>query len=265
MAVVVQKYGGTSVGTVERLRAVARRIAGEVRAGNRVAVVVSARGDTTDELLALAGQLARDPDRRELDQLLATGEAQSMVLLALALGDLGVPARSLSGGQAGIRTVGRHGKARIGRIAPRRVTATLAAGTVAIVAGFQGVNGRRDVQTLGRGGSDTTAVALAAALGAARCDIFTDVDGVYTADPRLVPGRASSTGSPTARWRRWPGAGRGCCTRARSSWPPSTAWRSSCAPACTTAPARSSARRGPRTAGRRPPAWREERWSGSAR
>lgn len=187
MAIIVQKYGGTSVGTVERIEAVAERVAAEARGGNRVAVVVSARGDTTDELLALAERLSRRPDPRELDQLLATGEAQSMALLAIALGALGVAARSLSGGQAGIRTVGRHGKARIGRIAPRRIEATLARGAVAIVAGFQGVNGRYDVQTLGRGGADTTAVALAAALGAARCEIYTDVDGVYTADPRLVP------------------------------------------------------------------------------
>lgn len=187
MVVVVQKYGGTSLCTPERIKAVARRIAVERRVGHGVAVVVSARGDTTDELLALAAELSPRPDRRELDQLLATGEAQSMALLAIALGELGLPACSLSGAQAGIHTVGHHGKARIGRVTPRRVEAALAGGGVAIVAGFQGVNGRRDVQTLGRGGSDTTAVALAAALGAARCDIFTDVEGIYTADPRIVP------------------------------------------------------------------------------
>jgi aspartate kinase len=187
MAIVVQKYGGSSVATVERIRAVALRVAEAARAGDGVVVVVSARGKMTDELLGLAAQLTARPAGRELDQLLATGEAQSMALLALALDGLGVRARSLSGGQAGIRTAGRWGRARIARITPGRLRAVLAAGEVAIVAGFQGVNGRRDVQTLGRGGSDTTAVALAAALGAARCDIFTDVDGVYTADPRLVP------------------------------------------------------------------------------
>ena len=187
MGVVVQKYGGSSVATAERIRAVARRIAAAAAAGAGVVVVVSARGDTTDDLLALAAEVATEPHGRELDQLLATGEAQSMALLALALGDFGVRARSLSGGQAGIRTVGQWGRARIDRVASGRLRATLARGEVAIVAGFQGVNGRRDVQTLGRGGSDTTAVALAAALGATRCEIFTDVDGVYTADPRLVP------------------------------------------------------------------------------
>ena len=185
MGVVVQKYGGSSVATAERIRAVARRIA--AAAGDGMVVVVSARGDTTDDLLALAGEVATAPGGRELDQLLATGEAQSMALLALALCDLGVRARSLSGGQAGIRTVGQWGRARIDRVATGRLRATLARGEVAIVAGFQGTNGRRDVQTLGRGGSDTTAVALAAALGATRCEIFTDVDGIYTADPRLVP------------------------------------------------------------------------------
>ncbi len=187
MAIVVQKYGGSSVATVERIRAVALRVAEAARAGDGVVVVVSARGKTTDELLGLAAQLTARPAGRELDQLLATGEAQSMALLALALDGLGVRARSLSGGQAGIRTAGRWGRARIARITTGRLRAVLAAGEVAIVAGFQGVNGRREVQTLGRGGSDTTAVALAAALGARRCDIFTDVDGVYTADPRLVP------------------------------------------------------------------------------
>jgi aspartate kinase len=187
MAIVVQKYGGSSVATVERIRAVALRVAEAARAGDGVVVVVSARGKTTDELLGLAAQLTARPAGRELDQLLATGEAQSMALLALALDGLGIRARSLSGGQAGIRTAGRWGRARIARITTGRLRAVLAAGEVAIVAGFQGVNGRRDVQTLGRGGSDTTAVALAAALGAGRCDIFTDVDGVYTADPRLVP------------------------------------------------------------------------------
>lgn len=187
MAIVVQKYGGSSVATVERIRAVALRVAEAARAGDGVVVVVSARGKMTDELLGLAAQLTDRPAGRELDQLLATGEAQSMALLALALDGLGVRARSLSGGQAGIRTAGRWGRARIARITTGRLRAVLAAGEVAIVAGFQGINGRREVQTLGRGGSDTTAVALAAALGATRCDIFTDVDGVYTADPRLVP------------------------------------------------------------------------------
>lgn len=187
MALIVQKYGGTSVGSVERIKAVAERIRRVGSDGNRVVVVVSAMADTTDDLLALAGQISRKPPLRELDQLLATGEEQSMALVALALHELGVPAVSLSGPQAGIRTTGPYGKSRISAIRTARLQQLLGEGKAIIVAGFQGLNQADDVTTLGRGGSDTTAVALAAALKADRCEIFTDVEGVYTADPRIVP------------------------------------------------------------------------------
>ena len=187
MALVVQKYGGTSVGTVERIKAVAQRIARVHAAGDRVVAVVSAMGHTTDELLKLASAVSGRPSLREIDQLLATGEEQSMALVAMALHDLDVPAISLSGPQAGIRTTGPYGKSRISGIHPSRALRALEDGKVVIVAGFQGLNRLDDVTTLGRGGSDTTAVALAAALKADRCEIYTDVDGVYTADPRLVP------------------------------------------------------------------------------
>ena len=182
----VLKFGGTSVGTTgERLRAVAARVAA-IRAGHPVVVVVSARGATTDELVAQAHATAAAPPARELDQLLATGEVVSAALLAIALHDLGVPAVSLTGGQAGIAAHGQHGDGRVATIDCARVREVLGRGQVAVVAGFQGVTDTGDVVTLGRGGSDTTAVALAAALGAATCEIYTDVDGVHTADPRVV-------------------------------------------------------------------------------
>ena len=187
---VVQKFGGSSVADADRIKRVARRIARERAAGNDLVVVVSAMGDTTDHLLGLAAAITDDPDLRELDVLLATGEHQSATLLSMALHGLGVPAISLTGPQAGITTDGRYGRARIAGIEPRRVHAELAAGKVVIVAGFQGQSARAadddEITTLGRGGSDTTAVALAASLGATRCQVFTDVRGIYTADPRLV-------------------------------------------------------------------------------
>jgi aspartate kinase len=188
---VVQKYGGSSVADADRIKRVARRIARERAAGHDLVVVVSAMGDTTDELLGLAAAITDDPDARELDVLLATGEHQSATLLSMALHALGIPAISLTGPQAGITTDGRYGKARIASLEPRRVREELAAGKVVIVAGFQGQSeaavGQNEITTLGRGGSDTTAVALAAALRADRCQVFTDVRGIYTADPRLVP------------------------------------------------------------------------------
>ncbi len=226
---VVQKFGGSSVATADRIKRVARRIAAERARGSDLVVVVSAMGDTTDELLGLAAAITDDPDPRELDMLLATGEHQSATLMSMALHALGVPAISLTGAQAGITTDGRYGKARIANVDPRRIRAELAAGKVVIVAGFQGVSEARlpavpetsepaptptptdgrdgptagrdrptaasslpptivaEMTTLGRGGSDTTAVALAARLHADRCQIFTDVRGVYTADPRIVP------------------------------------------------------------------------------
>jgi aspartate kinase len=189
---VVQKFGGSSLADADRIRRVARRIARERASGSQLVVVVSAMGDTTDELVALATAITDEPDERELDMLLATGEHQSATLVSMALHALGVPAISLTGGQAGITTDGRHGKARIAAIEPKRVHDELAQGKVVIVAGFQGLSAdageRAETTTLGRGGSDTTAVALAARLEAGRCQIFTDVRGIYTADPRIVAG-----------------------------------------------------------------------------
>jgi aspartate kinase len=188
---VVQKFGGSSLADADRIKRVARRIARERAAGNDLVVAVSAMGDTTDELLGLAAAITDDPDARELDMLLATGEHQSATLVSMALHALGVAAISLTGPQAGITTDGRYGKARIAAIEPRRVRQELEGGKVVIIAGFQGLSaaamGDDEITTLGRGGTDTTAVALAARLGADRCQIFTDVRGIYTADPRLVP------------------------------------------------------------------------------
>ena len=200
---VVMKFGGSSVAGAERIKRVARRIARERAAGANLVVVVSAMGDTTDELLALAAAITDDPDPRELDVLLATGEHQSATLVSMALQSLGVAAISLTGPQAGITTDGTYGKARIAGIDPRRVHAEIGAGKVVIVAGFQGMSTKgvaplaesetasdvhaAEITTLGRGGSDTTAVALAAQLRAERCQIYTDVKGIYTADPRIAP------------------------------------------------------------------------------
>src|SRR3954471_20966041 len=190
-SLVVQKFGGSSLADADRIRRVARRIGRERTAGSRLVVVVSAMGDTTDELLGLAAAITDSPDERELDMLLATGEHQSATLVSMALHALGVAAISLSGPQAGITTDGRYGRARIASIEPDRVRRELDGGKVVIVAGFQGrAEGDdaagADITTLGRGGSDTTAVALAARLDANRCQIFTDVRGIYTADPRIV-------------------------------------------------------------------------------
>ncbi len=198
-ALVVQKFGGSSVADADRIRRVARRIARERAAGNQLVVVVSAMGDATDELLALAAAITDEPDPRELDMLLATGEHQSATLVSMALHALDVPAISLTGPQAGITTDGRYGRALIANVEPERVRRELVAGRVVIVAGFQGRSARIDdgapapaahdteITTLGRGGSDTTAVALAATLRADRCQVFTDVRGIYTADPRIEP------------------------------------------------------------------------------
>ncbi|CAN5396624.1 aspartate kinase [soil metagenome] len=188
MSLIVQKYGGSSVADAESLKRVAKRIVETRRAGNDVVVAVSAMGDTTDELLDLAHQVAPIPDGRELDMLLTTGERISMALLAMAIKSMGVEARSYTGSQAGMITDARHGSARIVEVTPVRLREALDEGAIVIVAGFQGFNrDSMDITTLGRGGSDTTAVALAAALGADVCEIYTDVDGVFTADPRVVP------------------------------------------------------------------------------
>ncbi len=189
MSLVVQKYGGTSVGDADRIRRVAARIAATRRAGHDLVVVVSAMGHTTDELLALAGQVSGESHPREMDMLLTAGERIAMALMAMAIADQGITAISLTGSQAGILTDAVHGGAKIREIRGDRVRDGIAAGQVVIVAGFQGVApDTKDVTTLGRGGSDATAVALAAALRADTCEIYTDVDGVYTADPRVVPG-----------------------------------------------------------------------------
>lgn len=187
MSVVVQKYGGSSVADVSKMRKVADRVMQTKRMGHDVVVVVSAMGDTTDELLALAKQVSQNPDRRELDMLLTAGERISMALLSMAIRELGGDAISFTGSQSGIITNDRHVDARIVEVRPFRVQDELARGRIVVVAGYQGVSYRREVTTLGRGGSDTTAVAMAAALGAEYCEICSDVDGVYSADPRVVP------------------------------------------------------------------------------
>jgi aspartate kinase len=186
MPLIVQKYGGSSVADAGKIQNVARRIA-DSAAGHQVVVVVSAMGKTTDALVTLAHEIAPAPDPREMDMLLATGEQVTIALLAMALQALGVKARSFTGAQAGLRTDRAHTRARIAKITPDRVRAALDAGAIAVVAGFQGTSDDDQITTLGRGGSDLTAVALAAALKADRCEIYTDVDGVYTADPNVVP------------------------------------------------------------------------------
>lgn len=192
-SIIVQKYGGSSVADVDKLMRVARRVVATKRAGNDVVVVVSAMGKTTDGLLSLAKEVASragdtsDPPRRELDMLLSTGERVSMALLSIAIQALGEDAISFTGSQSGILTNDRHFDARIIEVRPHRIEDELARGRIVIIAGYQGMSYRREITTLGRGGSDTTAVALAAALEAERCEIYSDVDGVYSADPRVVP------------------------------------------------------------------------------
>ncbi|GGC90419.1 aspartokinase [Tersicoccus solisilvae] len=188
MSLIVQKYGGSSVGDAEGVKRVARRVVDTQRAGHDVVVVVSAMGDTTDELLDLAGQITTAPPAREMDMLLTAGERISMALLAMAVTDLGAKAQSFTGSQAGLITDSLHGRARLVEVDPHRIRTSVDKGNIAIVAGFQGMSRTtNDITTLGRGGSDTTAVALAAALHADVCEIYTDVDGIYTADPRIVP------------------------------------------------------------------------------
>jgi aspartate kinase len=188
MGLIVQKFGGSSVSDAESIKRVAARIAATKRSGQSVVVVVSAMGDTTDELIDLANQVSPMPNGRELDMLLTAGERISMALLAMAISNLGLEARSFTGSQAGIITTSTHGRARVIDVTPGRIKEALDEGAIAIVAGFQGIaQDTKDITTLGRGGSDTTAVALAAALDADVCEIYTDVDGVFSADPRIVP------------------------------------------------------------------------------
>lgn len=187
MGLIVQKFGGTSVANAERIKAAAKRITDTYKAGSQVIVVVSARGQTTDELIDLAYEITDNPSTREMDMLMSTGEQISIALVAMAIHALGYPAVSFTGGQVGIVTDSYHTKARIRNINAQRIKKELDSGTIIIVAGFQGIDANENITTLGRGGSDTTAVALAAIMNADRCDIFTDVDGIYTADPRKVP------------------------------------------------------------------------------
>lgn len=187
MGLIVQKFGGTSVANAERIKAAAKRIVDTYNAGNKVIVVVSARGQTTDELIDLAYEIMDNPSTREMDMLMSTGEQISIALVAMAIHAMGYPAVSFTGGQVGIVTDSSHTKARIKNINTQRMQKELDKGTIIIVAGFQGIDANENITTLGRGGSDTTAVALAAIMKADRCEIFTDVDGIYTADPRKVP------------------------------------------------------------------------------
>ncbi|MEK7733142.1 MAG: aspartate kinase, partial [Planctomycetota bacterium] len=187
MGLIVQKFGGTSVANAERIKAAAKRIVDTYNAGNKVIVVVSARGQTTDELIDLAYEIMDNPSTREMDMLMSTGEQISIALVAMAIQAMGYPAVSFTGGQVGIVTDSSHTKARIKNINTQRMQKELDKGTIIIVAGFQGIDANENITTLGRGGSDTTAVALAAIMKADRCEIFTDVDGIYTADPRKVP------------------------------------------------------------------------------
>lgn len=184
---IVQKYGGSSLADADKIRNVAERIARSKDAGNSVVAVVSAMGDTTDDLIDLANEVTDRPDAREMDVLLSTGELVSCTLMAMALRSMGYESVSLSGAQAGIRTDSSYGRARIAGISPERIISEIDKGNIVIVAGFQGITEDMDITTLGRGGSDTTAVAIAAGVEADRCEVYTDVDGIYTADPRLVP------------------------------------------------------------------------------
>lgn len=232
MALVVQKYGGSSVADAESILRVSRRIALYAAAGHQVVVVVSAMGDTTDELIDLAQQVSDDPPPRELDMLLTAGERISMAVLSMALNGHGISARAYTGSQAGVLTDTTHGKAMIVDVTPGRVREAIDAGHVAIVAGFQGVSRTtKEITTLGRGGSDTTAVALAAALGADVCEIYTDVDGVFTADPRIVP--AAQAGCPSSPARRCSSSPP---TAPRSSWCAASSTGAATACPCTCAP-----------------------------
>lgn len=186
MSLIVQKYGGTSVGNIERIKNVADRVINEYNKGNKIVVVVSAMGDSTDELYKLMNQISSSPDPREADMLLTTGEQVSIALLSMAIQEKGYKAISLTGSQVKIRTNNKHNRAEIRNIDNTRIYNELENGKIVVIAGFQGINSQRDFTTLGRGGSDTTAVALAASLAAERCEIYSDVDGIYTTDPRLV-------------------------------------------------------------------------------
>jgi aspartate kinase len=231
VALLVQKFGGTSVGDADRIRAVADHVARTRRAGDQVVVVVSAMGKTTDELVRLANEVSAAQPPRELDMLLTTGERISMSLLSMALADLGVEAASFTGSQAGIITDTDHTRAKILEVRADRLREALDDGRVPVVAGFQGVSTERDITTLGRGGSDVTAVALAAALGADACEIYTDVTGVFSADPRVVPSAHRLARVSFDEMLEMAATGGACSCCARSSSPETTVSRCTCAPA----------------------------------
>ena len=237
---IVMKFGGTSVADAERIKRAARRIVEKREQGHRVVAVLSARGKTTDELIAMAEEVSAAPDPREMDMLLSTGERISCALCAMAINDLGHRAISLTGSQAGIVTDESHTKALILDVRADRIRAALDEDNIVLVAGFQGVSSSAsNVTTLGRGGSDTSAVAVAAALGAEVCEIYTDVAGVYTADPRIVPdARKLRARCPSRRCSRWRPRARACCSCARSSTRATTACASTAARRSTTRPVR---------------------------
>ena len=204
MSLIVQKYGGTSVGTIERIEAVAARVAAKHQAGNQLVVAVSAMSGETNRLITLAKEIDESPCSREMDVLVSTGEQVTIALLCMALNKIGLGRRSYTGGQVRILTDNAHGKARIKEIDGHRIKEDLNAGRVVVVAGFQGADELGNITTLGRGGSDTTAVALAAALEADECQIYTDVDGVYTTDPRIVPNASRLDKITSKKCSRWP-------------------------------------------------------------
>ena len=228
LRLVVQKYGGTSVGDLDRIRKVASRIARVVQGGARVAVTVSAMGRTTDRLVGMAREISERPRRRELDVLLATGEQQSIALLCMALDTLGISARSFTGQQAGFLTDDHFGRAKIIEVDPAGMKEAFADHEVVVVAGFQGTDIHGDITTLGRGGSDTTAVAVAAALGASECEIYTDTEGVYTTDPHLVPTATKLEAIDYDEMLELASLGPGSSTRAAYGMPGAMGWSFTC-------------------------------------
>ncbi len=245
MALIVQKFGGTSVADPDRMRAVAEHVAFTKRHGNDVVVVVSAMGKTTDNLIALAAQVSNTRPGREMDMLLTTGERMSAALVCMALYDLGVEAISFTGSQVGIITDTVHGKAKILEVKGDRVREALAQGKICVIAGFQGVSTEKEITTLGRGASDLTASALAKALNADACEIYTDVTGVFTADPRIVPQARKLTHVHFDEMLEMAGAGSQCSPCAASSSPATTTSPSTCAPVSPGSRARGSPTRSP--------------------
>jgi aspartate kinase len=234
MALVVQKFGGTSVGTIEKIRNVARRVARTYDDGNDMVVVLSAMAGETNKLVALANEICEFPSEREYDVLVASGEQVSISLLSMCLQSMGYKAKSYLGWQVPIYTDSAYSRARISEISDVNIREDLRNGTIIIVAGFQGIDRDNNIATLGRGGSDTSAVAVAAALKADVCEIYTDVDGIYTTDPRMVPERPRWRRSPMTRCSRWPRWDPRSCRSVQSSLPKNTAWWSTSDPVLTT-------------------------------